>query len=237
MANGSWTDEGEVLEAYMIYRAQILEHKVKSSLMNADQARSLYESTRDRLKPIHEPPMNKQRGEKRQVAYLTALVNMHIEHELSGRFDCDYNPRRLTSVIRDNRPLRTLARRMDGAFPSVINPIAVWEIKEYYHTTTFGSRVADGIYATLLDGLELEELQEHTGVNIRHYLIVDAFKTWWEDGKSFLCRMIDLSHMGYVDEVLFGREVVQRIPLLVEEWIGALESRDEGGGRLRVSGA
>lgn len=149
--NGSWTDEGEVLEAYMIYRAQVLEHKVKSSLMNADQARLLYESTRDRLKPIHEPPMNKQRGEKRQVAYLTALVNMHIEHELSGRFNCDYNPLRLTSIIRDNRPLRTLARRMDGAFPSVINPIAVWEIKEYYHTTTFGSRVADGIYAALFD--------------------------------------------------------------------------------------
>lgn len=72
---------------------------------------------------------------------------------------------------------------------------------------------------------------------MRHYLIVDAFKTWWEDGKSFLCRMIDLSHMGYVDEVLFGREVVQRIPLLVQEWIGALESRDEGGGGLQVSGA
>ena len=32
--------------------------------------------------------------------------------------------------------------------------MALWEIKEYYYTTTFGSRVADGVYETLLDGLE-----------------------------------------------------------------------------------
>ena len=40
-----------------------------------------------------------------------------------------------------------------------MNPIAVWELKEYYYTTTFGSRVADGIYETLLDGMELEDMR------------------------------------------------------------------------------
>ena len=39
-----------------------------------------------------------------------------------------------------------------------MDPLAVWEIKEYYYTTTFGSRVADGVYETLLDGMELREL-------------------------------------------------------------------------------
>jgi hypothetical protein len=39
--------------------------------------------------------------------------------------------------------------------PGTVNPIAIWEIKEYYYTTTFGSRVADGVYETLLDGMEL----------------------------------------------------------------------------------
>ena len=48
-------------------------------------------------------------------------------------------------------PLRTLAQRVDGAFPSAVNPVAVWEIKEDYHTTTFGSRVADGAYETQID--------------------------------------------------------------------------------------
>ena len=107
---------------------------------------------------------------------------------------------------------------MDGAFPGVVNPIAVWEIKEYYYTTTFGSRVADGVYESLLDGMELEELREHEGIDVKHYLIIDARYTWWECGKSYLCRIVDMLHMGYVDEVLFGREVVERIPVLVRAW-------------------
>jgi hypothetical protein len=120
--------------------------------------------------------------------------------------------------------LRTLARRVDGAFPKTVNPVAVWEIKEYYHTTTFGSRVADGVYETLLDGMELEELREHEAVEVKHYLIVDAHYTWWDCGRSYLCRIIDMLHMGYVDEVLFGREVVERLPGLVKEWVAAVAS-------------
>lgn len=66
--------------------------------------------------------------------------------------------------------------------------------------------------------MELEELREHRGVEIKHYLIVDAHDTWWNDGKSYLCRIVDMLNMGYVDEVLFGREVVEEMPRLVEEW-------------------
>jgi hypothetical protein len=86
---------------------------------------------------------------------------------------------------------------------------------------SFGSRVADGIYETLLDGLELEELREHQDINIRHYLMVDAYDTWWNQGKPYLCRIVDMLHMGYVDEVLFGYEVVERMPALVTEWVDA----------------
>lgn len=73
---------------------------------------------------------------------------------------------------------------MDGAYPSIVNPLAVWEIKEYYGTTTFGSRVADGIYETMLDGEEFIELQNQYGRDIKHYLIVDDRFTWWNKGKS-----------------------------------------------------
>ncbi|MGO8748481.1 MAG: hypothetical protein ACLQNE_21100 [Thermoguttaceae bacterium] len=31
--------------------------------------------------------------------------------------------------------------------------------------TTFGSRVADGVYETLLDGMELEELRDHEKID------------------------------------------------------------------------
>jgi len=123
--------------------------------------------------------------------------------------------------------LRTLARRIDGAFPSIINPIAVWEIKEYYYTTTFGSRVADGVYESLLDGMEIEEMREREGVHVKHYLFVDAHYTWWECGKSYLCRLIDMLHMGYVDEILFGSEVVDELPRIVGEWLAVLRKREK----------
>jgi hypothetical protein len=94
----------------------------------------------------------------------------------------------------------------------------VWEVKEYYGTTTFGSRVADGVYETMLDGLELMELDANEGRKIRHYLMVDDRFTWWDCGRSYLCRIVDMLHVGLVDEVLFGREVLRRWPRIVKEW-------------------
>jgi hypothetical protein len=150
---------------------------------------------------------------------------MLIEANARG-LSCDYDPRHLTTVTADHGPLRTLARRVDGAFPSAVNPIAIWEFKEYYYTTTFGSRVADGVYETLLDGMELEDLREHEGIEVKHYLMVDSHYTWWECGRSYLCRIIDMLHMGYVDEVLFGAEVMQRLPSIVKEWVTIAEERN-----------
>ena len=108
-----------------------------------------------------------------------------------------------------------------------MNPIAVWEIKEYYYTTTFGSRVADGVYESLLDGMELEELREQEKIDVKHYLMVDSHDTWWECGRSYLCRIMDMLHMGYVDEVLFGREIRERMPAIVKEWVAVAKARRE----------
>lgn len=160
-------------------------------------------------------------------AYFTGIINMLIEANSDG-LTCEYDPRKLTSVTRDGAPVRTLARRVDGAFPTIINPIAVWEIKEYYYTTTFGSRVADGVYETLLDGMELEELREHENIDVKHYLMIDDRNTWWNMGRSYLCRIIDMLHMGYVDEVLFGREVVLRLPEIVRDWVTIEKERKVG---------
>ncbi|MGH9449457.1 MAG: DUF7687 domain-containing protein [Terriglobia bacterium] len=70
---------------------------------------------------------------------------------------------------------------------------------------------------------ELEELRESEGVHVRHYLILDARYTGWVCGKSYLCRVIDMLHMGYVDEVLFGKEVIERLPALVKDWIDLMK--------------
>jgi len=181
------TEVAQTLSAYFDYRARTLNTLVEPRLMNRVQARALFGELRAQLSPKIPIPMNKQKGAKKEPAYMTALVNMLVEANARGR-DCDYDPRALTTFTREGAPLRTLSRRVDGAFPGVVNPVAVWEIKEYYHTKTFGSRVADGVYETLLDGMELEELRASEDVNVLHYLIVDDHYTWWESGVSEDCR-------------------------------------------------
>jgi hypothetical protein len=161
--------------------------------------------------------MNKQKGAKRHYAYLTGIVNMLTESTLGGVKFAD-DPRGLTVFTDNGKPIRTFPRRMDGAYPDIIDPKAIWQIKEYYGTTTFGSRVADAIYETMLDGYEVSELQESIGRKVRHYLIVDDKFTWADLGKSYLCRIIDILNEGYLEEAVFGREVLTAWPLIVKTW-------------------
>jgi hypothetical protein len=230
---GKLTDTGQQVFDYFAYRADILNRVVEPLLMDAGQAQKLYEELQGKVKKTAVVPMNKQSGEMKKPAYFTGIINMLIEENLDG-LPCNYKPQELTTVTRNREPFRTLARRIDGAFPGPVDPLAVWEIKEYYYTTTFGSRVADGVYETLLDGMELEELDEalrevakHDSrpEHIQHLLMVDAHFTWWIKGRSYLCRIIDMLHMGYVDEVLFGREVATRMPDIVKGWVAEYKAR------------
>ncbi len=221
------TQLGEILLNYFTFRATVLNEYVEPRLMDAAQAKQLYNRIRRQHKSIKVSiPWNKQKGVKKAPAYLAAIVAILVRANAPD-FSCDLDPRSLTTVTENGKPLRTLARRVDGAFPGTVNPVAVWEIKEYYYTTTFGSRVADGVYESLLDGMELEELREHEDVDVKHYLIIDAHYTWWKCGKSYLCRVMDMLHMGYVDEVLFGREVVERLPAMVKEWEKILKEQQQ----------
>lgn len=211
------TEFGKLVIDYMTYRGQVLMNYVQHNLMNKDQAHDLFYQMKSELQPKCPLPINKQKGDKKDYAFLTGLVNMIIEQNKSD-FDCNYDPKELTAITKDKFPVRTLSRRVDGAFPSVIDPISIWEIKEYYYTKTFGSRVADGVYETQLDGWELWETNLNVGKKVEHYLIVDDYFTWWIKGKSYLCRLIDSMHMGLVSEVLFGKEIIERLPILIEQW-------------------
>lgn len=224
---------------YFQYRADLLNKQVEPLLMDAAEAGQLFNDLcKKHKRKASELPMNKQKGDKKKNAFLTGIVNILVKAN-AGAHDCDFDPRSLTTITKAGQPLRTLARRVDGAFPAVVNPVAVWEIKEYYHTTTFGSRVADGVYETLLDGMELEELHEHEKIDVQHLLMADSHFTWWECGRSYLCRIVDMLHMGYVDEVLFGREVVERLPVVVKGWVAELEKRNTVAsalGRAKIPG-
>ena len=211
------TDFGKVLFSYFAHRATALNEGIQALLMKRDEAKAEFDLLYKKLAPKCPIPMNKQKGDKRGPAFLTGIVNMLVEANIGGA-PCNYDPKALTTVTHDAMPLRTLSRRVDGAFPSIVNPIAIWEVKEYYYTTTFGSRVADGVYETLVDGMELEELEAASKRRIYHILFVDDHFTWWVKGRSYLCRLIDMLHMGFVDEVIVGRETLTRVPELAGEW-------------------
>ncbi len=211
------TPFGQLLFEYFNYRASILNDTVQGQLMDKAAAQTEFKRLKAQLKPKCPLPLNKQKGNKKNFAFLTCIVNMLVQANI-GDAPCDFDPRSLTTITHNAMPQRTLARRVDGAFPSVVNPVGIWEIKEYYYTTTFGSRVADGVYETLLDGMELEELEAAVGRKVDHLLILDDHFTWWRCGRSYLCRIIDILHMGFVDEVIFGREVLIRLPEVASEW-------------------
>lgn len=222
-ADNTLTEFGQCLFDYFAFRASVLNDVVRHHFMKKDAANLEFKRLKKQLKPKCPLPMNKQKGEKKNYAFLTGIVNMLVEANV-GAAPCDYDPRSLTTMTHNGMPLRTLSRRVDGAFPQVVNPIAIWEIKEYYYTTTFGSRVADGVYETLLDGMELEELETASQRKVEHILFVDDYFTWWDCGRSYLCRLIDMLHMGYVDEVVFGREVLTRLPELARRWKAAYDA-------------
>lgn len=196
---------------YSAYRADILTSEVEPSLMSRDQARECFERLRQEFEPTHPIPMNRQKGEKRHVAYLSAMVGLIAERAVGA--DRLVNDAQKLATLTDGGRLKGIfSRRFDGAIPDTRDPIALWEIKEYYGTTTFGSRVADGVYETLLDGYEINAFEAELGRRIAHYLFVDDYFTWWGCGRSYLCRLIDMLHTGHVDEIFFGTQVITQWP-------------------------
>ena len=217
---------GEKLLGYFQYRANVLNGLVEPNLLTKDKAEALFLNLKNTYNPKCPLPMNKQKGDKKTNAFFTGMINILIDANLEG-YPCNFDPKSLSSFTVNNFPIRSLSRRVDGSFPTTVNPIAIWEIKEYYYTTTFGSRVADGVYETLLDGYELDEIRKFTNRDIRHYLMVDDYFTWWTMGRSYLCRICDMLHMGLLTEALFGKEIVERIPVIVQEWVSELKKQEK----------
>lgn len=206
----------ELVAAYIAYRAKVLTEEVEPALMNREEARQCFEEVKARINPKISATMNRQKGEKRHEAYLSSMVAMFAE-EAFGQNGFVNDAQKLAILTEGNALKGIFSRRFDGVIPSTRDPFAMWEVKEYYGTTSFGSRVADGVYETLLDGYEINAFENEYGRRIAHYLFVDDKFTWWSMGKSYLCRMIDMLHTGHVDEVFFGRQVVSQWPAALAE--------------------
>ena len=230
LSNTSYNPELIALAVqYSCKRADLLNSFVERMLMDADSANEEFRKWEEMHRFYNyrcKLPLNKQKGAMKQVAFFTAIINILAEktiREITGNnshIGFDDDPRGLTFVRDSNGYIvGGSSRRFDGAYPGTQNPKLVWEIKEYYYATTFGSRVADGVYETQLDGFEFKEIYDRTGIKVYHVLFVDAYRTWWTQGKSYLCRLIDALNSGVVDEVIIGREVLTRWPELLREII------------------
>lgn len=221
LANQNGLDDhtAQRTRAYLNYRADLLEKQVQPLLMDRDEAERIFADLCRRHNPTCNLPLNKQTKEKKHHAYFTCIINILTELHLRGGTFND-NPGQLATITDPTgRLIKVLSRRIDGAYPGLQNPKAIWEVKEYYGTTTFGSRVADGVYETQLDGYELSDIERLISHSIEHYLLVDDSFTWWTKGRSYLCRLIDITHEGLVTEVIFGKEVLDRWPQIVESWL------------------
>ena len=89
--DGKPTAIGDALVAYFAHRADLLNRLVEPRLMNAEQAAAAFKRVRRETKSKLPVPMNKQKGDKKKPAYLTAIVNMLIDHNIGGlRAVCNF---------------------------------------------------------------------------------------------------------------------------------------------------
>ena len=72
----SFTEFGQLIIDYMIFRGDLLTNTIQPNLMNKEEAKELFYSLKDRLNPQISLPLNKQTGEKKDFAYLTKIINI-----------------------------------------------------------------------------------------------------------------------------------------------------------------
>lgn len=219
-SNGGLTAYGQELLDYLNTRKHLLETYAEPNLQNGDQAKAMYESIVAKYSN-HSITIvsNRQARKIKHPLYLQNTVNILTEAVLGDITAFQPDPSHLLTIADNNNRLqRVLCRRLDGACPSTHNPKAIWECKEYYGTTTFGSRVADGVYESMLVGHELAEMRDTLGIDVKHYLFIDDYFTWWNLGRSYLCRLVDAIHIGQLDEVIFGKEVLTAWPNIIASW-------------------
>lgn len=125
------------------------------------------------------------------------------------------SPQQRATVVADDH-IWVSPRRLDGALPGLFNPVALWEIKEYWGKTKGGSKMSDAIYECQLVGAELRNFQNRYGTVVRHYAILDGVEQW-SARRADLRRAVDLLYSGLLDELIVGREVLTEWPRIADE--------------------
>jgi hypothetical protein len=166
---------------------------------------------------------NKQKEEMSHPLYFNSTVGIIFQIQmLKDNFlkSFDYDPGVFNLFINSSsEPVYSMSRRMDGSYPTSVNPIAVWEVKEYYDNKTYGSRINDSIYETILSGKECLEVEKLIGKKIYHILFVDAYYALGILGRALLLRYIDCFFQNIVDDIIVGYDVYTIWPVIADEII------------------
>lgn len=174
------TDLGENILDYLNYRSQHVAVAL-DNIQTKNEAEETYEEYRGdhELKHVQ---YNRQ-GSNDPLVFANT-VNLVMEKEYGGEFDP--NPYELPTILDDDKNLQlTFAKRLDGAVPDNRNPIALWEVKEFYNSSTFGSRVADAIYEIMLLSQEAQSVADEAGRDVEMYLLTDGEQAW-SKGVSYI---------------------------------------------------
>ena len=92
--NDSFTEFGQLVIDYMIYRGDLLSNSIQPNLMNKESAKETFYTLKNELNPQIPLPYNKQKDEKKDYSYLTGIVNILI-NENKGDSNCDFDPKEL----------------------------------------------------------------------------------------------------------------------------------------------
>jgi len=145
--------------------------------------------------------------EHHQSSKAMVLTTTRLSEAVCKKFGMpiEPNPQRRCVWVADQQ-LHVTARNLDGAIPGLVDPFLVWEIKEYWGTTSGGNKMSDAVYECALVGRELRDFEKRTKLHVEHAVLLDG-KAQWTSRKSDLLRFYDLYHQGLIDILIVGREV------------------------------
>ena len=190
------------LLAYLEFRATLWETRGKALRTESEADAFCVRAFKERPRKTKTKNQDHHQSSKAMVLTTTRLAEgVCSKHGIT----IDPNPQR-RCVWFSEHELHVTARNLDGAIPALLDPILVWEIKEYWGNTSGGSKMSDAVYECALVGRELRDFEKRTGLHVDHAVLLDG-RDQWTSRKSDLLRFCDLYYQGLVDALIVGREV------------------------------
>ncbi|MGA2435785.1 MAG: hypothetical protein ABSG25_10920 [Bryobacteraceae bacterium] len=195
-------DVSRLLSAYLDFRSGLWNTRGKMLRTEPEANAFCVKAFKESPKTTHTKNQDHHQSSKAMVLTTTRLAEAVCKKH---GFTIDPNPQTRCVWLVEHK-LHVTARNLDGAVPALLDPILIWEIKEYWGTTSGGSKMSDAVYECALVGRELRDFEKRTGLHVDHAVLLDG-KDQWTSRKSDLLRFCDLYYQGLIDALIIGREI------------------------------